>query len=159
MGDPLLGKIYARMGLAPKPPNGTGSKLFMRTSDRYQIVSESHRIGIGSDRYRIESGSDRIGIGSGSERIWIGSDREGPRWPDVEKFTAMLDWPFYMISLSACSPFLGLSGPAFRGSYFTKGSENVFFSPIRWFWRFFLFTKPVPNTFRHIYNKIIIIIQ
>ena len=93
MGDPLLGKIYARMGPAPKPPNGTGSKLFMRTSDRYQIVSESHRIGIGSDRCRIESGSDRIGIGSGSERIWIGSgsDREGPGWPDVEKFTAMLD--------------------------------------------------------------------
>ena len=93
MGDPLLGKIYARMGPVPKPPMQRLTSMYKRTSDRYQIVSESHRIGIGSDRYRIESGSDRIGIGSGSERIWIGSgsDREGPGWPDVEKFTAMLD--------------------------------------------------------------------
>ena len=64
VGDRLLGKIYARMGPAPKPPNGTGSKLFMRTSDRYQIVSESHRIGIGSGSDRIASGSDRIRMGS-----------------------------------------------------------------------------------------------
>ena len=91
VGDPLLGKIYARMGPVPKPPMQRLTSMYKRTSDRYQIVSESHRIGIGSDRYRIESGSDRIGIGSGSERIWIGSDREGPGWPDVEKFTAMLD--------------------------------------------------------------------